>query len=775
MTRRLSVLAVTTLLLLPAWGRAADNQPTASGSQGVDQLALADIRARANGDPVLLDEPERFAACDLRFGWWGTWTSGSQAKTGEYQNWSPSPFYDADVLTSDGTKTLDLDVNGTDQDTNRAKVYYYQPGFSARADYNRFIHQENYDSFNNMGTPTLTPADSRNLIISQQLGSNLDYAMRVQQISTSFKGTLADGLKVRLDVWGQEKDGTRQVDAVGMCYTQPISAASLPPGHPALPAYTQTGFVGQRCHVLSMPQQIDWQTTEVKPVIEMRLGESTVIEYSRPMRQFNANDSQTDRYYDHTFPLSNTNGTAPFGPAVSPYPFAVVPNSDTQMDQLKISSQIDEDNRFYSYLMIGQTLDEDIDMRRFFNDMDFRWTNTAVENVNLTGFATVYNENEETPSAANVGQTTYNYEANPTLTPPASANNLSNEMIHPLDYHKVTSGMKGVWRPWGGGFGLGGLSITAGYEYCDLQRDYALYPYDSHGNTSTTVPSGVLDEQKTITNSFQVGPDVRWSTQFDTYLHYKFQTADQPLIGLNASNALNDYTQNNYKFMSSGVYNTLLPTEDNIVEVGFNYMASDRFMLTACLGLEESLNQSAYANFTEQNFPLTINAWYAINNRLSVSGGYSLFSNFVGQTIDVASQNTAAGAVPPSSGLWSYGGHAEVWTLGWRYQATQRMRLTGQVEYVRGHDLIDNSTTYVNTTSAGVPNAINDFGSYSEVLNETTRLTLGVDYQLRPRVVIYCRYQLVDFLDDSPADQGPGQGNQTGTAQGIMGGFSAIF
>ena len=96
----------------------------------------------------------------------------------------------------------------------------------------------------------------------------------------------------------------------------------------------------------------------------------------------------------------------------------------------------------------------------------------------------------------------------------------------------------------------------AGYEYCDLQRDYALYPYDSTGNTSTTIPSGILDDQHTITNSFQIGPDVRWSTHFDTYLHYKYQNADQPLIGINSSNALNDVTLTNYKFMASGVTNT---------------------------------------------------------------------------------------------------------------------------------------------------------------------------------------------------------------------------
>ena len=47
--------------------------------------------------------------------------------------------------------------------------------------------------------------------------------------------------------------------------------------------------------------------------------------------------------------------------------------------------------------MAGSTLDEEIDMRRYFNDMDFRLTNTSIENVSLTGFGTVYNEDEKHP------------------------------------------------------------------------------------------------------------------------------------------------------------------------------------------------------------------------------------------------------------------------------------------------------------------------------------------------------------------------------------------
>ena len=45
---------------------------------------------------------------------------------------------------------------------------------------------------------------------------------------------------------------------------------------------------------------------------------------------------------------------------------------------------------------------------------------------------------------------------------------------------------------------------------------------------------------------------------------------------------------------------------------------------------------------------------------------------------------------------------------------------------------------------------------------------MGMDWTIRPRIVNYYRYELYDFLDQAP-------GYQTGTAQGILGGLSAMF
>ncbi len=324
--------------------------------------------------------------------------------------------------------------------------------------------------------------------------------MRVQELKASIKCvTACDDLKVRVDVWGQEKQGTRQVNAVGMCYTQ---TATLPPDHPPVNTFT-----GSRCHVLSQPQQIDWMTTEVKPVIEARLTDGLTLEYSRPMRTFTADDSTTTRFYDTTGKLTYNATTNP-----DPYAYAVVPDSYTQMDQLKLSGRINDDNRVYSYLMIGNTVNEEIDMNRWFNDMDVRWTNTSIEHVSLTTYGTIYNEDEQTPNLARLEE----------LNPETAPSTLSQAVREPLDYHKSTAGLRGTWRPWGGGYEQGGLAIVGGYEYCDLQRLDAIYPLAT--STLPLVPAGsVLDQSRTITNSFQIGPTYRWSSSFDTYLRYKYQ------------------------------------------------------------------------------------------------------------------------------------------------------------------------------------------------------------------------------------------------------------
>jgi hypothetical protein len=336
----------------------------------------------------------------------------------------------------------------------------------------------------------------------------------------------------------------------------------------------------------------------------------------------------------------------------------------------------------------------------------------------------------------------------PTLT------NITDAIGTPIDYHKSTGGLKGVWRVRGNGFDQGGLAILGGYEYNDLERANAVFDNDKTG--------GTIDESRTITHGFQIGPDYRWSSTLDTYVRYKYQIADQPFLGVQESN---------------GLTNTLLPKHDHLVEVGFNWVPAEWFVLNACIGIETGDTNGVFSgssnaiHSSQQNFPVTIGAWYAVNKRWSFSAGYSVYSDFVAQNITVADQLSpgATGFIPPVTGLWNYGGRAQVVTFGSRYAASDNVSLTGQFEWMRGHDLITNSTmVFPSTGVSPTPIVVTDLGSFSQVLNETTRLTLGVDWRIRPRVIAYVRYELYNFNDIFP-------GYQSGLAQGILGGFTALF
>lgn len=769
MIRRQPIFVVMTLLWLATWSWAADDKESAPTPPVSSDQVFADIAARTNGEPVLLTQAERYSQWDGRFGYWAMWHGGSVEKVGEWQDLGSSPFLDLDGFTSNGTRTLAFTATSSGEETNQGNLYYYQNGVTARIDYESFPHNLDHDPLNNIANPadTLTPAkpgftspDPK--IIKDDLNVGKNYALRVQEVNASIKGIVCDdNVKVRLDVWGMRKDGTRQVNAVAKCFSQtgatPGNPLGVPPDHPPV----QT-FSGSKCHVLSQAQNIDWTTTEIKPVIEAHLGDRITLEYSRPMRNFTSDDDGAFRFYNGTGQLSypGTNGG-------NPYPYAVVPNNYTDMDQLKISGDLSDDNKFYAFMMAGRTVDRGepnaepfstnvfaphIDMTRWFNDMDFRITNTSIEKLTATAYGTVYNDSEDRPPFSD-------------LPPEDVRLRASRKLQLPVDYHKSTLGLRGVWRPGCRGYALGGLAVAGGYEYCDLDRANAIF-FSPTGATPATARAEV-DESRTITNSFQVGPDYRWSCTFDTYLHYKYQHAANPLLGFKQDN---------------GVFNTMLPEDDHIVELGLNWFPAEWLMFNACVGIENSSNHSQPAvkavdptlssvNFDEQNYPMTFSMWYAASDCWSFSAGYAIYSNFVAQDIVIGDDSAPYSSthIKPVTSPWTYGAQAHVVTLGSRYLATQRVTLTGDFEWVRGHDSITNSATTFPAPGSGA--TITDLGGYSEILNETTRISMGVDWMIRPRVVLYTRYELYNF-EDMRAAPPP---NQTGWAQGILGGFSAIF
>ena len=79
--------------------------------------------------------------------------------------------------------------------------------------------------------------------------------------------------------------------------------------------------------------------------VEIRRGQNDTV--------FSANDQSVSRFYDNgsSTPLATTNE---FG-APRYMEYGVVPSSTTQTDQIKISANLNDTNKIYSFLLAGNT------------------------------------------------------------------------------------------------------------------------------------------------------------------------------------------------------------------------------------------------------------------------------------------------------------------------------------------------------------------------------------------------------------------------------------
>jgi hypothetical protein len=755
---------------------------------------------------------------DIRFGYWGSHTAGSPVRVGEYQDLEPSPFYDVDWLSSDGCRTLNATITGTDSETNAVGMNFYRPGFQANVDYQRFPHNyghENLGEFVASGPSDNTDNGAKGTnvrtqqFLRQDLNPGDDYAFRVQEFKSSFKGRLTDDLKLRLDVWGMYKEGERDARAMQECYPHTSSTVD-PNGAP--PPFQSSGSGSTRhCHVLAQAQHIDWETTEFKPVIEWNLG-ALVIEYSRPMRVFSQNDQLAWRYYDQRGSTSTTS-TGEFGqPRFMDY--GVVPDNFTQIDQIKVSATLNDSNRLYAFLFNGNTRkssdiatpvanpvtadfpaipaaegDERISNRRF-DGADVRWTNTDIENVTITTYGRIVEEDNQPAAFVIPGEETRLPPNDPFIEDNPTE-------IVPINYRRTQVGARVLWRPFGRGYGLGGLAINGNYEYGIIHRVGLAVDTGSDDPPFDHAP---LVEEDTHSHTISFGPSVRWSPELDTYVRYKWYNAQSPLFATNshespdATTGLSDYR--------ALALNSALPTHDNLIEIGGTWMPTDRFMLNAWFGIDiqtqnlgRALVEQGTAPVTDSNrvtpldvpmnsdsqsFPFGINGCYRASDKWTFNGGAAYYTNFIDQDVAFGA-GADHGYVPYGllTNRWSYGGRTQVYNLGGTYAVTCRVRLIGQIEYVKGiesaYELAGDPRTFDPAPdTAGIPRLIRQDVA-------TTRLTMGIDYQIRPRVSTYFRYVLYDYDDKADnariaASTQPTNGLPlSGTSNVFLTGLSAYF
>ncbi len=434
------------------------------------------------------ESPRSFRACNscnhspyglaFRGGWWDVHTQGDKTKIGEFQSLQSSEFWDADGLFTDGQKTLNFSVSGLDSEGTNGNLRYFGPNVSADVEYHRYLRRLDHDPLAGMTDFQQQPVGGV-LVIKEDLNTGEDYAIRVQELRADFKGNLTKNLKWRLGVWGMRKQGERQVNAQGHCFSHPNGEDIN--GNPV---------AGTTCHVLTQRQRIDWVTTEIEPAIEAKLGSAT-FEYARTMRAFDQDDQLTTRPFDR------------FGFA-GDLPYAVVPENFTEIDRFKSNILLLPNWDIYSSYYTGNTKNKFRDTNRRLWGFDVRTTVRRGASASLTGFA---KKNVQTGQIPTV------------LLPEESIADIR----APINYDQTMAGIKGRWRPFYDDCSWRrGLRLSGGYKYRGLARENAIF-------TEDTV---TVNQSQTTANLAHVRASMKWGPAIESHVRYRLGFVDDPLYGI---------------------------------------------------------------------------------------------------------------------------------------------------------------------------------------------------------------------------------------------------
>jgi hypothetical protein len=631
----------------------------------------------------------------VRLGSWGIISDGSEQKTGEFQDLNSSPFYDIDMIRSDGVRTWDGWLTGLDNEANDARLRFYGPLLTADIAFQRFLRRWDHDPLTGLDLApgqAPPPGDTGN-VISDDLNVGEDYAIRVQELDARFHGNLTNNIKWRLNVWGLRKFGERQSTAMAHCFNMNAPAPA--------------GATGNVCHQLSQRQTVDWLTMEVQPAVEARF-ESATIEYSHTMRSFSQDDGTVSRMYTR-FGFSPANEV--LGPDLN---YAIVPDSLTNIDRIRANVQLTESNVFYGQAYYGETENQFRDTHRQFSGFDARITNTAFDRLTLTTYASLHDENNEFPP--------FFLDTPPLGPPPPPAMPSLDEtgLRHPVDYNRLRAGIRSSWRPFADpcspcSYGFwDGLAITSGYEYHVISRDYATYITDI----------GPFTQPDTKSHEFKIGPATQWSSNVNTYLRYTARFIEDPLVGVRRND---------------GQLNTNQPEFESQVDLGGMWSPAPYLATTAQVGVVNRIHDSAVTYFDENDFPIVCTVWYLPADRLSLSGGYSYLSNFIDQDITLG-----ANPAQTETSRWDYTGENHQVSLAANYCWTPDLRLIAGYEWNWGDNSFD-----VAPSPSGADWSLVPFLADVKVI--TNRFTAGVDWQTSPTLNTYARYILFDY-DDVAAD-----------------------
>ena len=566
-----------------------------------------------------------------------------------------------------------------------------------------------------------TPGDAPYIGPIVDFNAGEDYAIRVNTLNARFKGDITENVKWRLNLFGMRKFGERQGRALNHNCSD------------------------HECHIQAGRQTIDWLTMEIEPVVEAKLSENATLTYSRTMRTFEQSDGVLTRAYP--------NHPTRFVDGASQQPYAVVPENYTQIDRLKLRSKLGEDTQLYAMGYIGDTENQARNTHREFHGFDVRVTNTSMERMTLTGYAKYYESNNEKPGSNpeinefNAG--TFNPDPVTGYDPTRSY-----DPRHPVDRRRFTAGAKSRWRPFDRDHALGKLSFGSRYEYQELERDHVTYDWTASGS-SFTGPTDIFTQPTTVSNSLYVDTKLDVNSSVRTFARYTLRNNNNPLFGMREN------TETDAGADLTFAINTSQPEWENLVELGGTWTPNDILLVDATVGMLTRDHDSEYANFSEDDYPITVSAACTPTDRWSVHGGFAFFSNWIDQTNTIGIDHGGRGSVDLAENVpFAYGGTANVINIGTTYALGDRLTLSGLFEFSRSKNRFQDPTVPGQDLSL--------LPSLSDVLIETSRLNVGVDYLLTEAASIYCRYNFYDWNDKSGA-----QGS--GTANMLLGGVAATY
>jgi hypothetical protein len=289
---------------------------------------------------------------------------------------------------------------------------------------------------------------------------------------------------------------------------------------------------------------------------------------------------------------------------------------------------------------------------------------------------------------------------------------------HPVDYQRVRAGLKGNWRA--SSDPTNGLRWIGGYEYFELNRDYAEY-------FTALDPVVPFVQPDTKSHLFEIGPDMRWSPTRTSYVRYKARFFEDPLIGVRENN---------------GRFNSNQPEQDHRMEIGGTWTPAHNFMATAQVSIVNTWHYSEFANFNEDSYPFYLTLWHAPTERLSLTGGYAYFSNWIDQdiTLGFTVPDVPVPPVRTETTRWDYRGENHLVSLGATYAWSESVSMRAGYEFNRGTNVFTVPGSPAGADWSMLP-------SFADVIIETQRATLGADWQPYNNLTVFVRYVYYDWND----------------------------